>query len=353
MIGVFGAGHERADEQHGLGKILEGELLADRLAVERPALEALQPFGDLFRCEQRHSVDVTPDVRTAISERPTGRIQIAQRRVGGAVEDEVADQLDGEGREHHAVSIVRRRVDQARHHARAARGSADRPVPSGEVRCGRRSSPRRRGPARATRPRRAVSRRPRGVAIRRSRRPQRSIRRAPIRPATARGNRRVPRSRGASRRARLAAGSAVRESASPESDVGALDDDLRRPAAGGEHDAIGFAQVADDVSTPTRRPAREDANRAGLGRERGAEASGPPPAAASVSAVTPTKPCVGINSAPSAAGIRERFDVGEICDGSSQCDSMPSAEQRRRARFNRVDVSRRRTPARRCRCGDR
>ena len=42
MIGIFGAGHERAHEQHGLWKILEGELLLDRLAFERPAVEALR-----------------------------------------------------------------------------------------------------------------------------------------------------------------------------------------------------------------------------------------------------------------------------------------------------------------------
>ena len=39
MVGVFRAWHERADEQHGLGKILEHELLADGFAVQRPAVE--------------------------------------------------------------------------------------------------------------------------------------------------------------------------------------------------------------------------------------------------------------------------------------------------------------------------
>ena len=54
MVGLFGARHERADKQHRLGKILEGELLPNRLALERPALEALEPFGDLPIVQQRH-----------------------------------------------------------------------------------------------------------------------------------------------------------------------------------------------------------------------------------------------------------------------------------------------------------
>src|SRR5215203_2013207 len=56
MIGVFGTRHERADKQHGFWKIGEGELLSNRLAVERPSVEGLEGGGDFVGFEERHSV---------------------------------------------------------------------------------------------------------------------------------------------------------------------------------------------------------------------------------------------------------------------------------------------------------
>ena len=93
VVGVFGARHERAHEQHGLGKILERELLPDRVAVGRPAVEALQAFGDLFRCQQRHDVGAMLHPPKGAMLRNRRRVQIAKRRVGGPLEDQVVDEL--------------------------------------------------------------------------------------------------------------------------------------------------------------------------------------------------------------------------------------------------------------------
>ncbi len=162
----------------------------------------LQAFGDLFGFEQRHARWMLRHRRRRtrrFQSRPA-RAGSRSRRAGSAARSNTRsrDQLDRQRREHDAVAIVRRRVDQARHRRSSGRASAGRPGPSAEGRCERRSSPRRRGPAPATPPPRAASRPLRRCALRRSRRLRRSIRPAPIRPATAPGSRRAPRSRGES-----------------------------------------------------------------------------------------------------------------------------------------------------------
>src|SRR5258708_1642662 len=54
MIGALRVGHESIDKGNGLWKSLEGELLADRLAVESPSIQHLDLLVNLRLRKKRH-----------------------------------------------------------------------------------------------------------------------------------------------------------------------------------------------------------------------------------------------------------------------------------------------------------
>ena len=167
-------------------------------------------------------------------------------------------QLHRQRREQDAVAVVRRRIDQARHRRRARPESARRPVPSGEGRCERRSSRRRPGPARAIPPRPAASPPPRRCVRfieadifdgrsdqHRSIRPRHQV---PVGPPDDAAN-------GAGLGLQLDQLAADRFD---RNRIGAVHGDCRRPAAGGEHHAIGFRACS---TTSARRRDRPGARR--------------------------------------------------------------------------------------------
>src|SRR5438045_9422402 len=99
MVLALGVRDQSIDECDRFRKSLEGELLADGIAIEGPAVERLQLSVDFRFRKKCH-------IRTSELQSETIGTDQLQVRISCAVDHEIRDQLRRQRRQEHAVALM-------------------------------------------------------------------------------------------------------------------------------------------------------------------------------------------------------------------------------------------------------